>query len=128
MADVRVGTPRFSQRRYRNRRWPCPRPSDFSILVVYARDDIFLQLSGRLSVEGSRAFDDCVVAAIEQDPRRLVVDCSGLEMLESAGTGCFLRAELRTVDAGVGLVLEALCPSVQQVLRDAAVYDHFMVR
>ncbi len=128
MADVRVGTPRFSDRRYRNRRWPCPRPSEFSILVVHARDDVFLQLSGRLGVNGSRAFDDCVIAAIEQNPRQLVIDCSGLDLLESVGTGCFLRAQLRAGDGGVGLVLEALSPSVQQVLRDAAVYDHFSVR
>jgi anti-anti-sigma factor len=121
-------SPRFSGRRYRTRGWPCPRPSAFSILVVHARDDVLLQLSGRLDAVGSQAFDECVDASIAERPRRLVVDCSGLDTLEHKSAGSFVRAQQRADDADIACLLEAPNHDVQRVLREAASYETFSVR
>jgi anti-anti-sigma factor len=120
--------PRFSGRRYRSRGWPCPRPSEFAILVVHARDDILLQLSGRLCPQAAQAFDDCVAAAVTEDPRRLVVDCSGLETMEQECVGCFVRARKRAEDAGLAFVLDAPNTEVRDVLRELAIDETFSVR
>jgi anti-anti-sigma factor len=120
--------PRFSGRRYRSRGWPCPRPSEFAILVVHARDDILLQLSGRLHSQAAQAFDDCVVAAVAEDPRHLVVDCSGLEAMERECVRCFVRARQRADDAGLAFVLDAPNTAVRGVLRESAVDETFSVR
>jgi anti-anti-sigma factor len=123
-----VLAPRFSGRRYRTRGWPCRRPSVFGILVVYARVDVLLQLSGRLDAEGSQSFDECVAAAIAEHPRRIRIDCSSLDAVDPASAGCFVRAHRRAAESHVQLTLDAPNPDVERVLRDAAVFDCLMVR
>jgi anti-anti-sigma factor len=125
---VEPAPPRFAGPRHRTRSWPCPRPSDFSILVVHARDDVLLQLSGHLDVEGSQAFDDCVAAAVVERPRRLVLDLAGLESMDLVGVGCLTRARERSERDGVQVVLDAPNVAVQSVLEAAKIYDDFSVR
>ena len=120
--------PRFSGRRYRTRGWPCRRPSVFGILVVYARVDVLLQLSGRLDAEGSPAFDECVAAAVAEHPRRIRIDCSSLDTVDLASADCFVRAHRHAVENHVQLTLDTPNPDVERVLREAAVFDCLMVR
>jgi anti-anti-sigma factor len=123
-----AATPRFTGRRYRTRGWPCARPSVFGILVVYARDDVLLQLSGRLDPEASQAFDECVAAAVAEHPRRIAIDCSALDSVDLSSVDCFIRAQRDAADAGIQLVLDSPNPEVQRVLREAVIYDGFVIR
>jgi anti-anti-sigma regulatory factor len=100
----------------------------FGILVVYARDDVLLQLSGRLDPEGSPAFDQCIDAAVAEHPRRIRVDCSSLETVDLASADCFVRAQRRAAEADVQFVLDAPNPAVQLVLREAAIDHEVVVR
>ena len=74
----RISNPKFVGLAYRTHSWPCPRPSDFAILVMYAQDDIHLQLTGDLDANGIDVLAECVGTALAKHPRQLVLDLSGL--------------------------------------------------
>jgi anti-anti-sigma factor len=110
--ERRVSTPKFEGPAYRTHSWGCPRPSDFAILVMYARDNIHLQLSGDLDADGVDALDDCAAAALAKAPRQLVLDLSGLSSIDRSGVDCLADLLQRSHAVGVHLVLDSPNPAV----------------
>src|SRR4051794_31782761 len=80
-----ASSPRFVGLASRTQSWACPSPSEFAILVMYARDDVHLQLTGELNGDGAEAFTACVATALHKEPRKLVVDLSGLGSIDQCG-------------------------------------------
>ena len=112
----------------RSRSWPCPRPAQFSILVVNARRDVLLQLTGELDLESGDAFDECVAAALSEEPRRLVVDLAALSSMDLVGVACFTEALRSARRAGVQLVVDSPNELVLALLEGATVGAGFSIR
>jgi anti-anti-sigma factor len=97
-------------------------------MVVYAADDVLLQLTGHLDAEAADAFDDCVTTAIGEQPRRLVLDLSALGSMDLIGSDCLRKASESATGAGVHLVLDSPNESVLRVLESAMLRDGYSIR
>jgi anti-anti-sigma factor len=110
------------------RSWPCPRPARFAILVVHARDDLVLQLGGTLDLEVAETFCECVEAAVAVQPRRLILELSGLDPLDLVGVECFRTAARLVEAAGIRAVMQSPAEETMQALDHAGLLGTFTVQ
>ena len=71
--------------------------------------------AGRLDFGAAAAFQQQLEAAVAAKPRGLVVDCSALDYVSSAGLRVFLVAARAAKAAGVGFAVSDLKPAVKEV-------------
>jgi anti-anti-sigma factor len=76
---------------------------------------LILQISEHLDTSTSGVFESRLLGLIERGERKIVVDCSALEYVNSAGLKVFLLAAKRLEPLGGKLVLCALAPSVLMI-------------
>jgi anti-anti-sigma factor len=96
--------------------------------LVRARRDVLLHLSGELDRESRDAFDACVASVLAEQPRRLVLDLSGLSSVDLVGVGCFSDAQRSAELAGVQLVLDSPNEMVLAMLDGADAGRAFSIR
>ena len=84
-------------------------------------------VSGRLDSNTSGEFERSIMALIDQGKKVLVVDCSGLEYVSSAGLRVFLMAAKRIRQVGGKVLLAALKPHVKEVFDIAGFTPIFQV-
>lgn len=70
---------------------------------------------GRLDFGAAAGFQQQLEQAVAAKPRGLVVDCSGLDYVSSAGLRVFLVAARAAKAAGVGFAVSDLKPAVKEV-------------
>jgi anti-anti-sigma factor len=70
---------------------------------------------GRLDFGAAAAFQQQLEHAVAAKPSGLVVDCSGLDYVSSAGLRVFLVAARAAKAAGVGFAVSNLKPAVKEV-------------
>ena len=124
----RVSSPKFVGLAYRTHSWGCPRPSDFAILVMYAQEDIHLQLTGDLDADGVDALGGCVETALAKHPRQLVLDLSALGSIDRCGVDCLADVRQRSDAVGVRLVLDTPNPAVRDAIAGMEGSGHFSIR
>ena len=124
----RVSNPKFVGLAFRTHSWPCPRPSDFAILVMYAQDDVHLQLTGDLDSDGVDALGDCVEMALAKHPRQLVLDLSGLGSIDRCGVDRLADVRHRSDAVGVRLILDSPNRAVLEVITGAHGSGEFSIR
>lgn len=124
----RRSAPRYAARRRKSASWPCPNPSDFSILVVFELHDIVLQLSGELDVAQTEHFGACVHAALAEHPRRLIIDLSGLDFGGVAALRAFVSASHEAAGAGAVTVLAFASPILRHMIEVSGVVPLFSLR
>lgn len=71
--------------------------------------------SGRLDFGAAAAFQQQLEQAVAAKPRGLVVDCSSLDYVSSAGLRVFLVAARAAKAASVGFAVSSLKPAVKEV-------------
>ena len=72
---------------------------------------------GELDTYTSSAFFDCIEAEIENGKKKIIVDCSDLNYLSSAGIGTLIRVHSRMKKLGGDVILAALRGTPADVLR-----------
>jgi ABC-type transporter Mla MlaB component len=108
----------------RSTSWKCPSPRTFSLLVVYAGNDIALHLAGDLNAPGVRALNDCAVAVLSEWPRRLILDCTGLVATDPDGVACIRSIRDRATAAQIELVLVSVAePVLAQLTHDGELFS-----
>jgi anti-anti-sigma factor len=95
---------------------------------MYDLHDIVLQVTGSLDAFEVAAFDECVDAAIAEEPRRLIVELSALESMDEHGLRAVIGARDRAARADVDFVLDSPSAAVTALLDDADVREGFFVR
>lgn len=86
-------------------------------LSVERRDGhAVLHLTGELDVGGAPRVREALMAAIEAGERHVVVDCSGLDFLDSTGIGVLVAARTRARAAGGSLLLTGAPPALERLL------------
>lgn len=78
-------------------------------------DTVIVALRGRLDSVTAPAVEERLLALVEQDTHRLVVDCAQLAYISSAGLRVFLIAAKRLKQTQGQLVLTTLNPTVREV-------------
>ena len=76
-----------------------------------------IALSGRLDVSAVADVRQALHDAIDQGSGDLVVDLSGVELVDATGLGVLLGADRRAKQAGRRIVLRAAAPRVRRILR-----------
>lgn len=74
-----------------------------------------LSLTGRLDSINAAETEAAIAAEIRDGATRLVLDCSGLTYVSSAGLRVFLVVAKRMREIGGKVVLAGLAPSVKEV-------------
>ncbi len=95
---------------------------------MYDLHDIVLQLTGTLDAFEVAAFDECIGAAIAEQPRRLIVELSALEAMDEPGLKAVVVARDRAARADVDFVLDSPGATVTALLDDASIRGDFVIR
>ncbi len=74
------------------------------------------RVSGRIDSASAKDFNDALNAVLGKGVTALVLDCSGLRYLSSAGLRVLLIAIRKTTAAGGGLALSGVPPHIREVL------------
>lgn len=90
------------------------------------RDIRVLAISGKIDSLTARAFDEELKRAIAGRPGRILLDCSGLEYINSAGLRVILGGLKDAKNEGIGLALCSICPEVRKVFEYAG-FTRFLV-
>jgi stage II sporulation protein AA (anti-sigma F factor antagonist) len=75
-------------------------------------DVMVVTIAAHLDTVTSPIFESRLLGLIDQGERRIIVDCEGLNYVNSAGLKVFLLAAKRMEPLGGKLILCALAPSV----------------
>jgi anti-anti-sigma factor len=78
-------------------------------------DLLIVRVSEHLDTASSTIFESRLLGLVDRGERKIVVDCSGLEYVNSAGLKVFLLAAKRLEPVGGKLVLCTLAPSVLMI-------------
>lgn len=82
-------------------------------------------LSGELDLASAYAFDRRLLVIEQTQPTLIVVDLSGLTMLDSAGLARLVSAQRRARRGGWKLVLLRGGRAIQRVLQTTQLVEHF---
>ena len=80
-------------------------------------DAAVIRLSGRLTMVNAAALRSTVTEALDAGRRRLVLDLSGCEFMDSSGLGAVIGGLKTARQAGGDLRIAALTPQVATVLQ-----------
>jgi anti-sigma B factor antagonist len=93
-----------------------PIPGQLQIEASTRADTVLLSLRGELDLTSAPVFDRELRAAEATNPRRVVIDLSGLEFMDSTGLRALLLARERAQSDGHELALRRGPRQVQRVL------------
>lgn len=79
-------------------------------------DGQLVALAGRLDVQGAAVAREALHAAVASGAAELVVDLSGVELLDATGLGVLVGTHRRARGAGRRLVLRDAAPRVARLL------------
>ena len=91
---------------------------DFDTYKLEGPDEIYvMDLVGTVDLDTSDFLLDCIQNHIEDDVRRLVLDCSKLDYISSVGLGILVRANSRMKKIGGAIALAGVQGMVAEVFR-----------
>jgi anti-anti-sigma factor len=94
-------------------------------MVVSVAAGYALALSGGLDVRSATAVREALHSAIDAGAGDLVVDVSGVDLVDATGLGVLLGAHRRASRAGRRLVLQDASPRLVRILRLARLHRVF---
>lgn len=74
-----------------------------------------VQLQGKVDATSAPSVEQALVGVIDQGEKKLVIDCSGLDFISSAGLRSLLLAVKKMKSEGGSIGLAALQPHVKEV-------------
>lgn len=86
-----------------------------------------LTIEGRLDSITSGTLEKVFLTIIEAGEKNIVVDCTDMDYISSAGLRVLLMAAKRTTKLGGKVVLAALCDNVQEVFDIAGFTSIFTI-
>jgi anti-sigma B factor antagonist len=93
-----------------------------------AGDSGVLSLRGEVDVANSQQVRDAALTMIKDGAKRLVIDLSGTEYLDSAGLGVLVSLLKRTRESDLTLVIAGAQPRVQRLFEITKLNQVFIMR
>lgn len=87
--------------------------------------EVVLSLSGELDLQSAPELERELAAIRSDRPRRLLLDLSQLEFMDSTGLAAIIRADQAAAADGISLRLRAGGPQVQRLFELTGVGDQF---
>jgi anti-sigma B factor antagonist len=100
-----------------------PTPGTLMISSVVQDRTVSISLAGELDLAGKRQLEECLTAAEQEGPARVVVDLERLRFIDSTGLRLLLQADTRARERGYELTLRPGEPSVQRVFEVTGALD-----
>jgi len=94
-------------------------------MVVSIAEGCELALSGRMDASSATEMREALHSAIESGAGDLVVDVSGVDMVDAIGLGVLLGAHRRAAQTGRRVVLRDASPRLLRILRLARLHRVF---
>ncbi len=94
-------------------------------MVVSIAEGCELALSGRMDASSATEMREALHSAIESGDGDLVVDVSGVDMVDAIGLGVLLGAHRRAAQVGRRVVLRDASPRLLRILRLARLHRVF---
>lgn len=88
------------------------------------RDLIIVRISGRFNIEEVISFEKAVNEVIEQSPKALSLDMSGLKYIDSSGIGSLIKAMNIAKNKNIDLVITDLDKEIMHIFK-LAYLDRF---
>jgi stage II sporulation protein AA (anti-sigma F factor antagonist) len=109
---------------------PAQAPRDvFRVSVSRAVPDLLVvQPCGEVDLASAAILRDAVIDAVEEHPRRVSVDLSGLSFCGSAGLAALVEARRAAADAGVGFAVVNPQLHVRRVIKAARLRGYLALR
>ena len=98
---------------------------NFSATIRHVDDVSLLDLSGQLTSFAGGALLDSVKRMLKQGQKKIVLNLSGLEYLDSSGIGELVRAYMTTIKADGEMKVVGLTPKVEEILKITQLYQVF---
>lgn len=99
-----------------------------SVATEHAGDQVLLSVSGELDMSSAPRLGSAVAKATALDPlRRVVLDLSGTEFIDSSGLRAMLSAREQFESLGCEFTLRAPSPAVTRLLEITALSHHFVI-
>jgi anti-sigma B factor antagonist len=89
-------------------------------------DDASVVVGGEVDMATAPQLRDALMTLVEAGVSRIVLDCRGLDFLDSSGIGVLIAVRKRLGDDGV-LTLEAPPAHVRKVLELTGVSEHMVI-
>jgi anti-sigma B factor antagonist len=102
-----------------------PLPGQLIVDTTIEDDAVVLSLRGELDLTSAPLFERELLAAESGKPRRVIIDLSGLEFMDSTGLRALLIARERAQENGHELALRRGPRQVQRVLELTKTLDAF---
>ncbi len=102
-----------------------PLPGQLEIDRTAEDDAVVLVLRGELDLTSASLFERELLEAEQSNPRRVIIDLSGLEFMDSTGLRALLIARERAQENGHELALRRGPRQVQRVLELTKTLDAF---
>jgi anti-sigma B factor antagonist len=104
-----------------------PMPTAFHIDASRSGDAAVLSLHGELDVATTAQLEEALAVAAGEHPRRLIVDLSGLEFMDSTGLRAVLAANENAREGEHEFVLVQGPHQVQRLLELTRAVDHLQI-
>jgi anti-sigma B factor antagonist len=99
-----------------------------SISTEHVGDEVLLSVAGELDMSSAPRLGSAVAQAATLDPiRRVVLDLSGTDFIDSSGLRAMLSAREQFEARGCEFTLRAPSPAVTRLLEITALADHFVI-
>jgi anti-anti-sigma factor len=96
-------------------------------MVVSVAAGYELALSGRLDMRNATEVREALHSAIDAGAGDLIVDASGVDLIDATGLGVLLGAHRRATKAGRRVVLRDASPRLVRMLRLARLHRVFVL-
>ena len=96
-------------------------------MVVSVAAGSVLALSGRLDMRSATEVREALHSAIDAGAGDLIVDASGVDLIDATGLGVLLGAHRRATKAGRRVVLRDASPRLVRMLRLARLHRVFVL-
>lgn len=92
-------------------------PDSFSIQVSADDTSVVIGLSGEVDMLTAPQLRSCLDAAIDASSGDVVVDCGGVDFIDSSGLTELVTAHMSLRDGGRGFCLDRVRPKMMRILR-----------
>jgi anti-sigma B factor antagonist len=96
--------------------------------VRQAQSSCVVDVAGEIDLNCSNAFQQSLLALLDNKPKRLIVNLSGVGYMDSSGVASLVKVLSRARKSGIELFLVALQPRVRSIFEITRLDGVFTIR
>lgn len=98
---------------------------NFSATIRHAGAVTIVDIAGQLTSFAAGALRNTIAGLLQQGDKKILLNLSGLEYLDSSGIGDLVRNYLSVIKAGGEMRIVGLKPKIEEILKITQLYQVF---